>query len=136
MRGSAKRSVKTWKNKNLKLDFLKDGNDGNRELSAQHQLVLFIYFFGLQMLQASMKDTIERLKIQVTTLAGKEEAGGGGENVERLIVDQASHSLAKLSQLLTELKQYQTEREVMRKQIRNLTEALKDSQSAASCKGE
>lgn len=80
-----------------------------------------------------MKSTIERLKIQISTLTGNEE--GGGENVERRIVDQASSSLAKLGSLLNELKQYQTERQQMKKEIHNLTEALKDSQAAASCKG-
>ncbi|XP_046746459.1 myosin-11-like [Diprion similis] len=84
--------------------------------------------------KASMQETIERLKIQVSTLSGKEE-NGDGENVERRIVDQASYSLAKLSQLFAELKQYQIERQMMQKKIRNLTEALKDSQSAEGCKG-
>ncbi|XP_046424732.1 myosin-11-like [Neodiprion fabricii] len=84
--------------------------------------------------KASMQETIERLKIQVSTLSGKEE-NGDGENVERRIVDQASNSLAKLSRLFAELKQYQMEREVMQNKIKNLTEALKDSQSAEGCKG-
>ncbi|XP_048508568.1 CAP-Gly domain-containing linker protein 1-like [Athalia rosae] len=80
--------------------------------------------------KAIMEETIERLKIQISTLAGR-----GGENVERKIVEQASNSMAKLNQLHKELKQYQDERQCMKKQIKNLTDALKDSESALTCKG-